>query len=119
MKPIKNRNTDDEKRHNEIPEFDNEQMLLHFFDIRKCIQLKFSQDPNSTEKELKITFQNQIIFIEPGVVISAFAYEELNLIYRLEAKYLVELIFSKCGERFSSATKTVIVSFLKEIIEQK
>lgn len=106
-----------EEKLNQKHQFDNEQMLLHFFDKRQEIELKFSQELISTEEDLKIIFKNQVMAIEHSLVVSAFAYEELNNTYRLEAKTLIEEIMLRVG--YSNVSEALIIDFLKEIIKEK
>jgi hypothetical protein len=94
-------------------------MLLHFFNKREAIKLKFSKELISMEEELNINFRNQVISIEPSIVVSAFAYEELNNIYKLEARTLIKLIFSRFGDEYAHLTEALIVDFLNEIIKEK
>lgn len=101
----------------DTPPFDNEQMLLHFLDKWEEIELKFSKELTSTKEDLNIIFQNQVIAIEPSLVISAFAYEKLNNTYRLEAKTLIEEIMLRVG--YSHVSEELIIDFFKEIIKEK
>ena len=101
----------------ETSAFDNEQMLLHFLDKCEEIELKFSEELITTEEDLNIIFQNQVIAIKPSVVVTAFAYEELNNTYRLEAKTLIEEIMLRVG--YSHVSEALIIDFLKEIIKEK
>ncbi len=110
---------DDEEIQNKKSTFDNEQMLLHFYDIGEAIKLKHSKESISTEEDLNIIFQNQLISIEPSIVNSALAYEELNNTYKLEAKTLIEEIVLRCGDGYSHINENIIVDFLNEIIKQK
>lgn len=105
------------KKHNETPKFNNEQMLLHFLDKREEVELKFWKELISTEEDLNIIFQNQVIAIEPSLVVSAFAYEELNNTYRLEAKTLIDEIMLRVG--YCHVSEALIIDFLKEIIREK
>lgn len=107
------------EKQSETPPFKNEQMLLHLYDICEAIELKFSQDPNSTDEDLKIIFKNQLIPIEPSLVEFALAYEELNKTFRLEAKTLIEELILRMGDGYSHITETLVVDFLNEIIKEK
>ncbi len=102
-----------------IPPFDNEQMHLHFYDIGEAIELKFSQESISTDKDLIITFKNQLISIEPILVKMAFEYEEFDKTYKLEAKTLIGEIILRMGEGYEHVTETLIVDFLQEILKEK
>ncbi len=108
---------DNEETQKDKSKFDNEQMLLHFLDKCEEIELKFSKELISTEENLNIIFQNQVMAIEPSIVVSAFAYEELNNTYRLEAKTLIEEIMLRVG--FTHVSEAIIIDFLKEIIKEK
>ena len=103
----------------ETSAFDNEQMLLHFSDKREEVELKFSEELISTDEDLNIIFRNQVIAIDPSMVVSAFAYEELNNSYRLEAKTLIEEIILRIGDGYAHVTDSLIVDFLNEIIKEK
>jgi hypothetical protein len=107
----------EKRKQTEIPAFDNEQMLLHFLDKREEVELKFRKELISTEEDLNIIFQNQVMAIEPSLVVSAFAYEELNNTYSLEAKTLIEEIMLRVG--YSHVSEALIIDFLNEIIKQK
>lgn len=109
----------DEKKQDETPKFNNEQMLLHLYDIGEAIELKFSKDSNSTDGDLKILFKNQLIPIEPSLIEFAFAYEELNKTFRLEAKTLIEELILRMGDGYSHITETLIIDFLNEILKEK
>jgi hypothetical protein len=109
----------EERNQTEIPAFNNEQMKLHLYDIGEVIKLKFSQESISTDGDLIITFKNQLISIEPSLVEFAFAYEELNNTYQLEAKMLIEEMISRFGDGYEHVPETLIVDFLKEILKQK
>ena len=115
----KEQKSQEEEKLNEKPAFDNEQMILHFYDIGEAIKLKHSKESISTEEDLNIIFQNQLISIEPSIVNSALAYEELNNTYKLEAKTLIEEIISRFGDGYEHITETLVVDFLKEILKQK
>ena len=108
-----------EKKQIETPKFNNEQMLLHYYDICEAIQLKFSQESISTNKDLIITFKNQLISIEPILVKLAFEYEEFDKTYKLEARTLIGEIISRLGEGYEHVPKSLIIDFLKEILKQK
>jgi len=107
------------RKQNEILAFDNEQMKLHFYDISEAIDLKFSQESISSDEDLIITFKNQFISIEPSLVKSALAYEELNNTYKLEGKSFIDEILSRFGDGYAHVTETLIIDFLNEIINQK
>ena len=109
----------DKEKQDETPKFNNEQMLLHLYDIGEAIELKFSQESISTDKDLIITFKNQLIPIEPSLIEFAFAYEELNKTFRLEAKTLIEELILRMGEGYSHITETLIIDFLNEILKEK
>lgn len=115
---LKNERLDKEKQ-DETPKFKNEQMLLHLYDIGEAIELKFSQESISTDKDLIITFKNQLISIEPILVKMAFEYEEFDKTYKLEAKTLIEEIILRMGDGYAHVTETLIVDFLKEILKEK
>jgi hypothetical protein len=107
------------EKQNEIPAFDNEQMLLHFYDISEAIKLKFSKESITTGENLIITFKNQLISIEPSVINSALTYEKLNKKYKLEAKTFIKEIHSRFDNGHSHVTESFIVDFLNEIIKEK
>lgn len=109
----------DKEKQDETPKFNNEQMLLHLYDIGEAIELKFSQESISKDGDLKILFKNQLIPIEPPLVEFAFAYEELNKTFRLEAKTLIEELILRMGDGYSHITETLIVDFLNEILKEK
>ena len=109
----------DDKTQNDKSTFDNEQMLLHFYNMREAIKLRLSKETISSEQDLNIIFKNKLIPIEPSIVISALAYEELKDTYILEAKTLIELIFSRIGDGYSHSTEELIVDFINEIIKEK
>lgn len=109
----------DKEKQDETPKFNNEQMLLHLYDIGEAIELKFSQESISTDGDLKILFKNQLIPIEPSLIEFAFAYEELNKTFRLEAKTLIEELILRMGDGYSHITETLIVDFLNEILKEK
>ncbi|MBF2709337.1 hypothetical protein [Flavobacterium soyangense] len=94
-------------------------MKLHLYDICEAIELKSSQESISTKEDLKIIFKNQLISIEPSLVEFAFAYEELNNTYQLEAKMLIEEMISRFGDGYEHVPEKLIVDFLKEILKQK
>lgn len=99
--------------------FDNEQMLLHFYDILESIKLKFQKESISADDDLIINFGNQFISIEPGMVNFALAYEELNNTYKLEAITLIEEIILRIEDENPNLTKTTIINFFNEIIKEK
>jgi hypothetical protein len=119
MKLIKEQNSQEESKHVKIPAFDNDQMYLHLHEICEAIKLKFSQEESFTKESFTVTFQNTIIPIDLNTIEIAFAYEELNRTYRLEAKTLIEEIIARIGSGYAHITETLMVDFLKEIIEQK
>lgn len=112
-------NAGNEETQKDKSKFDNEQMLLHFYDISEGIELKFSKESNSIEEDLKINFRNQLISIEPSLTEFAFTYEELNKTFRLEAKTLIEELIIRMGDEYSLITETLVVDFLKEILKEK
>jgi hypothetical protein len=114
MKLIKEQNSQEESKHIKTPAFDNDQMYLHLYEIFEAIKLKFSQEESFT-----VTFQNTVIPIDLSTIEIAFAYEELNRTYRLEAKTLIEEIISRIGSGYPHITENLMVDFLKEIIKQK
>ena len=118
FKILKSERLDKEKQ-NATPKFNNEQMLLHLYDIGEAIELKFSKESISTDKDLIITFKNQLISIEPILVKLAFEYEEFDNTYKLEAKTLIQEIISRFGDGYEHVTEKLIVDFLKEILKQK
>lgn len=81
------------------------------------IKLKHSKESISTEEDLIINFKNQLISIEPNIVNSALAYEELNNTYKLQAKTFIEEIMLRVG--YSHVSEALIIDFLKEIIKEK
>ena len=107
------------EKQDETPKFNNEQMLLHLYDIGEAIELKFSQESISTDKDLNITFKNQLISIEPILVKMAFEYEEFNKTYKLEAKTLIEEIILRMGDGYAHVPEKLIVDFLQEILKEK
>lgn len=104
---------------NETSPFDNEQMLLHFYDMTESIRLKFSKKKFSNKKNFEIVFNNQLIEIDPELVIVAFAYKKLNKTYKIEGKTFIQELISRCGEGYSHINEIVLVNFLNEIIIQK
>jgi hypothetical protein len=98
--------------------FDNEQMKLHFYDILEEIELKFAKEKNLQE-ELKIIFLDIELTIDSKFLVFAFAYEELENKYKLEALTLIEEIHSRFGEGYEYLTKSTLIEFIKEILKQK
>jgi hypothetical protein len=93
--------------------------FLGRFYLCEAIQLKFSQESISTDKDFIITFKNQLISIEPSLVEFGFAYEGLNKTFRLEAKTLIEELILRIGNGYSHITETLIIDFFKEILKEK
>lgn len=97
--------------------FDNEQMILHLYDIMEAIDLKISDGKILIVEDLVVTYKNQLIPIEVSLIKLAYIYEKLEKTFRLEAKILIEMILSR--GQLEYITELDLIDLLKEIRKQQ
>lgn len=98
--------------------FKNVRMLLHLYEIEEEIKKKYCNDPVLIKEKMSIVFNNNTIEVNQSIIVTAFAFVELNDIYRLEGKSFIEEILLRLGDNQLSIPEETIVDLFKEIVRQ-
>lgn len=98
--------------------FKNKQMLLHLYEIEEGIKKNYCNDPVLIKEKMSIVFNNNTIEVNQSIIVTAFAFVELNDIYRLEGKSFIEEILLRLGDNQLSIPEETIVDLFKEIVRQ-
>lgn len=97
--------------------FKNEQMLLHFADISDEIDLRISKGKIIIDEDLVVSYKNMIIPIETSIIKLAYIYKKLEKTFRLDAKMLLQEIFSR--GQLNYITELDVINILKEVRKQQ
>ncbi len=92
-------------------EFDNGQMLLHFYDIYSKTNIK-------PETKFDVSFKNNVVEIDSSMIKFTISYYKLKKKYLLECETLLDEIITRMGIDYSHITKGYLKEFFNEIYKK-